>query len=209
MHFRDRRDAGIRLAAALERFKGEAVIVYALPRGGVVLGVEVAHSLHAPLDLLIPRKIGHPFNPEYAIAAVTERGEPVIQSGEISRVDPGWYRQAVAKAKAEAARRRRLYLGGRKASDPAGKTAIVVDDGVATGLTLRAAIRELRDRRPAQLVVAVPVIPPDTAGHLREEVDELVALEIPQVFMGAVGAYYGRFEQVSDEEVLALLEGMD
>jgi predicted phosphoribosyltransferase len=177
-----------------------------LPRGGVVLGVEVAEALGLPLDLVIPRKIGHPFQPEYAIAAVAESGELASNDWEVKRVDPKWFREAVAREQQEARRRRQSYLGGRAMLAVAGKTAIIVDDGIATGLTMQAAIRDLRRAQPARLVVAVPVAPQDTIEKLKPEVDEVVVLDGGEFYLGAVGAYYDHFPQTSDAEVVALLK---
>lgn len=206
MRFRDRTDAGRQLAQRLEPYRNQPTIIYALPRGGVVLAVEVATALGAPLDLVIPRKIGHPYNPEYAICAVAENGELVCNEQESSRLDPGWLQQQVAHERAEARRRRQLYLGDRPPLPATGKTAIVVDDGIATGLTMIAAIHDLRQRQPARLVIAVPVAPRDTADYLATLVDEVVGLDISDYYLGAVGAYYNYFPQVSDAEVISLLQ---
>lgn len=210
--FKDRIDAGKKLTGALEKYNGEGVVVYALPRGGVVLGAEVARVLHTPLDLVIPRKIGHPLNPEYAICAVTESGELICNEEERATIDKEWLKEAIEKEKREAKRRRETYLGLGKPNLRVyetlrlkGKTAIIVDDGVATGLTIRAAIKDIRVKNPKKLVVAVPVVPKDVAEILRKESDELVALEIPEHYLGAVGAYYCGFGQVEDEEVIKLL----
>ncbi|WP_026280539.1 MULTISPECIES: phosphoribosyltransferase [unclassified Thioalkalivibrio] len=204
MRFRDRNEAGERLARALDRYRGQPGVVYALPRGGVPLGAAVARHLGMPLDLLIPRKIGHPFHPEYAICAVPEHGERVCNPREAERVDPDWLEQAEARERSEARRRRELYCTA-PAPEVTGKMAIIVDDGIATGLTMRAAIRDARQRRPRQLVVAIPVAPAETAALLETEADELVTLDIPEYFRGSVGAYYEDFEQTSDDEVIALL----
>jgi putative phosphoribosyl transferase len=205
MRFRDRADAGKKLAQALMKYQGQNGVVYALPRGGVVLGAEVARALGMPLDLLIPRKIGHPLQPEYAIGAVVESGEMVSNQHEVARVDPQWFRQEVEAERQEARRRRELYLGGREPAPVEGKTAIIVDDGIATGLTMEVSIREARRRQPGHLVVAVPVAPPDTVERMSREVDEFVVLDRSPYYLGAVGAYYDSFYQVTDEEVVALL----
>lgn len=205
MRFRDRVDAGRRLAEALKKYRDQDGIVYALPRGGVVLGAEIARALRLPLDLIIPRKIGHPMSPEYAICAVVEEGEMVCNEWEVARVDPKWFKRVVEAQRQEARRRRGLYLEGRPPLPAEGKTAIVVDDGIATGLTMEAAIRDIKSKKPARVVVAVPVAPRDTAERLGREVDEIVALDIPEYYLGAVGAYYDDFPQVSDEEVVALM----
>jgi len=208
MHFRDRAEAGRLLAQALKKYQKQDGVVYALPRGGVVLGVEVARALAMPLDLLIPRKIGHPLQPEYAICAVVESGEMVCNQQEVARVDPQWFRREVEAERQEARRRRELYLGGREPSPVEGKTAIIVDDGIATGLTMEVSIRDALRRRPAHLVVAVPVAPPDTVERLSREVDEFVVLDPSPYYLGAVGAYYDHFLQVTDDEVIALLRSV-
>lgn len=208
MHFRDRTDAGQQLAQALSRYQDKKGIIYPLPRGGIVLGVEVAKVIHMPMDMIIPRKIGHPFNPEYAICAVTEHGEPVCNEQELAQVNQKWFQEQVKNARQEARRRRELYLGKRKPLDVKNKTAILVDDGIATGLTMRAAIQDVRQRKPARIVVAIPISPMDTAAQLRREVDEVVALDTPEFYLGAVGAYYDDFAQVTDEEVITLLQSL-
>ena len=207
MQFIDRRDAGRRLAEALGFLRGRpGLVVLAVPRGGVVVGAEVARALKAPLDIVIARKIGAPDNPELAIGAVAPDGTAVfddemVQSLGISER----YKQAAAEqARQEIERRLRLYRGDRPPLDVAGKTAILTDDGVATGMTTLAAIRYLRKQRPRELVLAVPVGPPDTVAMLSREVDRAVVLYMPEVFW-AVGVFYQRFEQTSDEEVVALL----
>lgn len=205
MRFRDRREAGQKLAQALARYRGREGIVYPLPRGGVVPGVEIARALGMPLDLVIPRKIGHPYNPEYAICAVTEHGAPVCNEREVAQVDPEWFRKRVEAERREARRRRELYLAERGPLPVEGKIAIVVDDGIATGLTMRAAIQDVKQRKPARVVVAVPVAPKDTADRLAREVDEVAALDVSDFYLGAVGAYYDDFPQLTDDEVILLL----
>lgn len=205
MQFHDRREAGQQLGQALAKYRGRDGIVYPLPRGGVALGVEIARALAMPLDLVIPRKIGHPHNPEYAICAVTEHGTPICNEHEAARVDPEWLRQRVEAERHEARRRRERYLSGRAPLPAAGKIAIVVDDGIATGLTMRAAIQDVKQRRPGRLIVAIPVTPKDTAEYLAREVDEVVALDVPEFYLGAVGAYYDEFPQLTDDDVMRLL----
>ncbi len=205
MRFKDRADAGRRLAAALAAYLKADAVVVALPRGGVVLGAEVAKALSLPLDLVIPRKIGHPRQPEYAIAAVAECGELASNADEVGRVDPDWFRAEVERQRQEARRRRQIYLGGRPAPALTGKTAIVVDDGIATGLTMFAALRDIRRAGAARIVVAIPAAPGETVARLKREVDEVVVLAGDDYYLGAVGAYYDDFPQVSDVEVVALL----
>jgi len=206
VHFKNRVDAGRQLAALLRKFRGHAGVVYALPRGGVPVGAEVARELGLPLDIVTARKIGHPDSPEYAVGAVTEGGELAVNRDEIEHLDKHWFERAVAAQREEARHRRTAYYGKRPRPDVAGKVAIVVDDGIATGLTMEAAILELRRYKPGHLVMAVPVAPADTAARLGRLVDEFIAVETPVDYLGAVGAYYADFEQVSDAEVIALLD---
>lgn len=207
MRFKDRVDAGRQLAKALvPRVKGEDAIIYPLPRGGIPLGIEIARVLHMPVDLIIPRKIGHPYNPEYAIGAVTEHGEPVINAAEVARVDAKWYSAEVKAQRDEARRRRERYLDGREPISVEGKTAILVDDGIATGLTMRAAIDDARRRHAARIVVAIPVAPKDTYEALAREVDAVVAVAVEAYYLGAVGAYYDEFNQLTDDEVVRMLD---
>jgi len=145
--FRDRKDAGIRLANALEKYRGQEVVVFALPRGGVVLGAEIALKLSALLDLVLAKKIGYPYNPEYAICAVAEEGEPICNQFEVDAVDPLWLQKEVERIRAELRRWRLEYLGDSEPHAVEGKVAIVVDDGIATGLTMMAAIKEMENAR--------------------------------------------------------------
>lgn len=203
--FRDRADAGRRLAAALMEYRGETVVVFALPRGGVVLGVEIAQYLQASLDLIVVRKIGHPQSPEYAIGAVTEDGDLVLNREETEVLDPAWVAAGAEAELREARRRRAAFLQDRPAISAKGKTAIIVDDGLATGLTMEAGIHQLKKQHPLKVIVAVPVAAAGTVNRLRSEVDEIVVLHAPAVF-GAVGAYYADFGQLSDADVIALMK---
>lgn len=210
MRFKNRQEAGQQLAegvrGVLANHPGETTIIYALPRGGVVLGAEIAKRLHLPLDLIITRKIGHPQNPEYAICAVAEDGDYLCNPTEQALVDQDWLEAEFEKEKKEAQRRRITYLGEEEALSPEGKIAIIVDDGIATGLTMWLAINEMKHYLPKRIIVAVPVVPPDTAERLRVEVDGLVTLDIPELYLGGVGAYYDNFDQVTDQEVIQLLK---
>ncbi len=212
MYFRNRTEAGMLLAKALKKYKGKDIVVYALPRGGVVVAVEIARELHAALDLIITRKIGHPYQPEYAIAAIAENGHIVGEKKDLRALDQEWLQEETERQKNEAKRRREKYLQGRVKIPVKGKIAILVDDGIATGLTMRAGIMELKHRHPKRIVVAVPVVPKSTADILKKEArGELVALEIPSddAFQGAVGAYYDEFFPVEDEEVIATLKSYE
>lgn len=205
MRFKDRAEAGKRLAEALRKYKGEDAVVYALPRGGVVLGYEIAKDLKAPLDLVITRKIGYPGNEECAVCAVAEDGHMICDSSAAALLDQEWLKSQAEREMLEARRRREVYLKGREHLSADERTAIIVDDGVATGLTIILAIREIRHQNPKKIVVAVPVASTDASDKIREEADELVALEVPLYFQ-AVGAYYQNFPQLEDEEVIRLME---
>lgn len=206
--FADRTDAGRRLAAALVHLRDRHPVVLALPRGGVPVGFEVAKALAAPLDILLVRKIGAPFQPELAAAAIVDGAEPVlVRNEEVIRaygIDEEWIEAEAARQLAEIERRRRLYCGDRAPVSVRGRTAVLVDDGIATGTTVRAALRALARLAPARRVLAVPVAPPDTVASLAHEADEIVALEQPE-WMGAVGQFYRDFTQTEDAEVVRLL----
>lgn len=203
-----REDAGRRLAERLAHHRGEDGVVLALPRGGVPVAAEVARALDMPLDLLIVRKIGLPWHPELAYAAVVDGDPPeVVLNEEVARVDPlsdAEFTRAWGAEVREIERRRETYLGGRPPLDVRGRVAIVVDDGLATGTTARAALTGLRRRSPSRLVLAVPVAPQDTLDHLAPLVDEIVCLETPEPFR-AIGLHYEDFHQLTDREVLAIL----
>jgi predicted phosphoribosyltransferase len=207
--FRDRVDAGKRLAARLAHYKNQNAVVYALPRGGVPVGKEIAQELHCPFDLIIIRKIGHPGNPEYALGAVAEDGLLVVNEEELARVDQQWFEAERENQLEEARRRRELYLKGKERISAAGKIAILVDDGIATGSTMLVAVKKVRREQPEKIVVAVAVSPKETAQRFAAEVDEFVAVTIPDIFWGAIGYYYDDFSQVSDEEVIALLKNLE
>lgn len=209
MPFDDRSEAGLRLAEALEHYRGKDVVVLALPRGGVPVAAEVAAFLDAPLDLLLVRKIGVPAQPELAMGAVIDGNSPlVVRNEDIIRhalVSEKEFDAACREELAEIERRRRAYVGDRPPVDVEGRVAIVVDDGIATGATIRAAIRGLRRRKPSSIVLAVPVAPPDTIEVLRNEADDVVCLEEPAYFH-AIGLYYRDFRQLRDQDVIALMD---
>jgi len=207
--FADRTEAGRALAQRLvEAALVPPLVVLALPRGGVPVAAEVARTLGAPLDLLLVRKIGAPWQPELAVAALVDGDPPDIVVDETTSRMCGVDREYIDKQARlemrEIERRRRIYLAGRAPVPVAGATVIVIDDGVATGTTIRAAMKALRRRHPARLVLAVPVAPADTVAELRAEADEVICLAQPEPFH-AIGLHYGDFHQVSDDEVLAAL----
>ena len=208
MPFRNRADAGRRLAAALAGYKNERPVVLALPRGGVPVAAEIAAALNAPLDLVLVRKLGVPVQPELAMGAVVDGSAPIIVRNEdvirLTGVSEEEVQAVCAEELAEIERRRQRYLGTRARVDPAGRVAIVVDDGIATGATTRAALRALRLRGPKKLILAVPVAPTETLAAMREEADEVVCLEDYADF-GAIGFFYSDFRQTSDSEVIAAL----
>lgn len=207
MQFIDRADAGKRLALELGKFREKVVIVYALPRGGVVVGAEVAKALHAPLDLIITRKIGHPNQPEYAIGAVSESGHIIYDDAAISGIDKNYLASEAKKQKLEAKRRREVYLQGKKPISCQGKIAILVDDGIATGLTMKAAIQELKLRsKPEKIIVAIPVAPLEIIHEMEsEEKVEFITVNTSAVFLGAIGEYYEDFSPVEDGEVIKIM----
>ena len=203
--FANRREAGQELAAALESLRGQDVVVLAIPRGGVEVAAAVADALDAPLDVVIPRKIGAPGNPELGLGAVAE-GVEVLDERLVRMlgVDEDYLRSEIAAQQEETARRSAAYRRGREPLSVEGKVALVVDDGVATGGTAAAAVRWAKRKGAARVVLAVPVAPPDTVQRLGAEADQVVALATPEPFF-AVGQWYTDFPQASDDEVVRLL----
>jgi len=203
--FESRLDAARRLAQALNAYKGRDPLVLAIPRGAVAMGAEIARLLEGELDVVLVKKLHAPGSPEFAVGAVDESGWTYVapyaaQAGADER-----YLAREKEAELELLRRRRaLYTPARAPADPAGRIAIVIDDGIATGASMIAALHAVRARKPARLVCAVPVAPPDNLESIRPHADELVCLETPAEFM-AVGQFYRHFEQVEDDEVVALL----
>jgi putative phosphoribosyl transferase len=206
--FADRADAGRRLAAALAHLKDSHPLVLALPRGGVPVAFEVARALGAELDLLFVRKLGAPGHPELGIGAVVDGAAPhAVLNDEVVRMlmsSRDYVRSELGRQLAEIERRRHAYLGDRAPISVAGRTVIVVDDGIATGGTVKAALQGVRRSKPARLVLAVPVAPAEALAELRGDCDELVCLAAPDPFH-AVGAHYGDFTQTEDAEVVELL----
>ena len=201
----DRRQAGRLLAERLERYRGAAdLLVLALPRGGLAVGFEVAHALHAALDVFVVRKLGYPGHEEYAMGAIASGGVRVMNLDPGLSVSDDEIAVVVQREQAELARREQLYRGERPPPALGGRTVIVVDDGLATGSTMRAAVAAIRRQQPARLVVAVPVGAAQTCATLRREVDDLVCPAMPEPFR-AVGLWYRHFPQTSDDEVRDLL----
>ncbi len=193
------------MAELLKQFKdAKETIIIALPRGGVVVGFEVAKELNLPLDIVVPRKIGAPGNPEFAIGAITESGEMILNE-EVFGISESYLKSETEKERAEAERRLRLYRGSRLPLDLENKTVILIDDGLATGLTMRAAISSVKKMKAKKIIVAVPIAPPETVELIKKETDEIFYLEAPLLF-GAVGAFYKEFGQTTDEEVIDLLK---
>ncbi len=208
MRFYDRHQAGQQLAEALDFLRGrEDVVVLGIPRGGVVVAYEVAKALGASLDIFITRKIGAPGNPEFALGAVASDGTVVIDHHVIDQLDiPADYvLDEIKHQREEIERRMQVFRGERPYPELKGKVVVLVDDGVATGSTVLASLRALRQRDPAELILAIPVGPPETVDRLAEEADRVVVLETPEPFW-AVGRFYIRFDQTTDEEVVELLK---
>lgn len=206
--FAGRQEAGRLLAARVVALGLRDPVVYALPRGGVPVAAEVADALHAPLDLVLVRKIGAPGQPELALGAVVDGDAPetVLNPHIVAATgaSEAFIEAARRRELAEIERRRTRYLAGHPRVDPAGRDAVVVDDGIATGATARAALHALRRRGAARLVLATPVAPADTLEALRGEADEIVCLFVPAPFFG-IGAFYRDFHQLADDEVVDLL----
>ncbi len=206
--FADRRDAGRQLAKALAHHTGEeGLLVLALPRGGVPVGYEVARALGADLDILLVRKLGTPGQPELAMGAIASGGIEVINPRIVQAlgISERQIQEVAREEYAELQRREAAYRGDRPFPEIAGRTVILVDDGLATGASMKAAIQALKTLEPGRIVVAVPVAPPDTLSSLESEVDEVVALMAPPAF-AAVGQWYIDFGQTSDAEVRELLQ---
>jgi putative phosphoribosyl transferase len=206
--FSDRNEAGKALAAALAQENLRSPVILALPRGGVPVAAAIARELGAPLDIVIVRKVGAPGNPELAIAAIVDGNPPdVVLNREIIEaydLDEGEIARRVSSERPELERRRLAYRGNRQALSVTGKTAVLVDDGAATGASMSVAIRALRRRSPQRIVVALPVAPADVAARLAQEADLVVCLRKPVQFR-ALGYHYRNFEQLRDEEVLTAL----
>lgn len=205
--YKDREDAGKQLAKKLIKYKNNPdVVVLGLPRGGIITAEVIAKALKAPLDIIVARKIGAPENKELAIGAICECGKGLYNSELIQSLDLplGYLDKMILKEKKEAQRRLKKYRGKKPKIDLKNKIAILVDDGIATGYTMRSAIISVKCRGVRQIVIAVPVLPKDTLKKLKQQVTEVVYLETP-VYFGAVGQFYKDFDQTEDEEVVNIL----
>jgi putative phosphoribosyl transferase len=207
MLFADRADAGKRLAQALSAHVGKDAVVLAIPRGGVVVGYEVAKALALSLDVIIPRKIGAPNNPELAIGAMTEDGTILLDDRLVDylNVSQEYVKEESEAQRAEIHRRLRLYRGDIPYPSLKGREVILIDDGIATGSTMKAALASVRKRGAKSVIIAIPVGPPSTIRELEKEADRVVCLHAPEVFY-AIGQFYGDFTQTQDEEVIRLLK---
>lgn len=207
MIFKDRQAAGKQLAIQLENYSNiKNGIVIGLPRGGVIPAAEVATHLHLPLDIVVTRKIGAPGHTEFAIGAITQDGQPVLDNDVITQygVDKNYIDTTIANELAEAKRRIQTYRKGKSPLKLHNKIVLLIDDGIATGYTMLAAIKYIRSQHPEKIIVAIPVAPPDALNKITSQVDAVVCLE-PELQYGAVGASYISFDQTSDAEVLKLL----
>lgn len=208
MLFKDQVSAGGKLAAQLQKFQGKNAIILAIPRGGVATGYGLAKKLNLPLDIIVTRKIGAPSNPELAIGAVGETegslwlNKRLVQDLAVSQE---YIKKEARLQKREIKRRERIYRQGKKPLSLKGKIVILVDDGLATGATMLAAVREIRNLNPEKVIVAVPVAPADTVEALKKEADEVICLQTPALFF-SVGQWYQNFRQYSDEEVIKLIK---
>jgi predicted phosphoribosyltransferase len=208
MRFKDRGDAGRKLAARLASYRNERPVILALPRGGVAVAAEVAAALAAPLDIVLVRKIGAPMQPELALGAVVDGREPIVTRNpyiiESTATTEQEFKTLCQEQIAEIERRRQRYVGHRKPVDVSGRTVIVVDDGIATGATARAALQATRVRRPRKLVLAVPVAPAEAVESLAHDADEVICLAEIGPF-GAIGYHYDDFRQLTDDDVVSVL----
>lgn len=208
MIFKDREEAGQKLISKLQEYKKNPnAIVLALPRGGVVTAFEIAKGLDLPLDVIIPQKIGAPDMQEFAIGAITEDGQSFLNEDTISAygISKEYIKQETEKKIKEAGRRAKLYRKNLPILNLKNKIAILVDDGIATGATMEVSIKSVKAKKAKKIIIAVPVIAPDSLQKIKKEVDEIIYLDAPQNF-GAVGAFYENFEQVEDNRVIELLE---
>ena len=208
MIFKNRLEAGQKLAEKLIKYKDQKnILVIGLPRGGLILAQEIAKKINSPLDIVVPRKIGAPNNPEFAIGAITEEGEPFLNEDIIDyyKISKEYIAQEIAQEKKEAQRRLKVYRGEKEVISYNDKIIILVDDGIATGSTMLAALAFLKKKKVKKIIVAVPVLARDTIKIIEKEVEELIYLEAP-LFFGAIGAFYREFDQTTDQEVVAIMK---
>ncbi|MEJ2242853.1 MAG: phosphoribosyltransferase [Candidatus Bathyarchaeota archaeon] len=205
--FENRKDAGEKLAAKLEKFRNKKIMVLAIPRGGVIIGYEIAKKLHAPLDIIVPRKLRAPNQPEYAIGAITEDGNVILNEHAVNslRISDEYIKLESQRQKMEIDRRLRIYKGNQKIPDLTGYNIIVVDDGIATGATMKAALISVKKRTAKSVILAIPVASSSALRMLKDAADETICLYTPESFY-AIGQFYNSFEQNSDQEVKELLE---
>ncbi len=204
--FRDRMDAGEQLAEAIGLLDVKNVVILSLPRGGIPLVKIIAKKQGAPLDIILAKKIGHPTNPEYAIGAIAEGGTPILGDGYVEKLHAQWVQKEIPFIRVEMARKRTLYRESLKDSTLKDKNVVIVDDGIATGLTMFAAIKAVKEAGPKSVSVAVPVIPKTIYEQLKQTVDKVYAVKAPDDFLGGVGAYYASFPQLKDEQVKEILK---
>lgn len=207
MHFKDRTDGGKRLVPLLIQYAHKPnTLVIGLPRGGVVTAFAVAHALDLPLDIVVPRKLGAPHNPELAVGAITEDGTTIFNDTIMQQLhlSPPQLQQTIATEQQEAARRLSLYRHNRPPLQLQGKTVLIIDDGIATGATMQAAIASVRQKGASKIIVAAPVAPPSVIAQLEKEADDVVCLFATDQFWG-IGDFYDQFAQTTDQEVIALL----
>lgn len=206
MYFNDRYDAAVQLVTKLEKYKGQDGVILAVPRGGVPIGYYLAKQLDFTLDLLMTKKIGHPFNQEYAIGAVGLEGSIIEATG--NDIPNEYILEEITRIRQQLAKRYKKFMGEKKRANIQGKTVIIVDDGIATGRTILATLKMLRSEQPRALVVAVPVASREAADRIRREVDDFICLYTPSPFYG-VGRFYRDFSQINDEEVMLLLKELN
>ena len=205
MYFNNRREAGKKLASLLENQKFKDPIILGIPRGGIIVAKEVADKLHAQLSLIITQKIGHPFNPEYAIGAVSDDESIILNENELNTVDHNWLEKAKNEMIEEAIRRKKKYLNGKDLPSLKDRTIIIVDDGLATGLSMRLAIQITKKQKPKRIIIAVPICQADQGDNLNDSVTELISvLRVEK--LNSIGEYYKDFSQVADDEVIDCLE---
>lgn len=207
MRFKDRMDAGRQLAATFNLSDATNTVILGLPRGGIPLALELAKKFDVPYDVLLAKKIGHPYSSEYAIGAIAEDGQPIFNASEKAALEEDWLKKEISQIRVEMQRRRKLYNEVLVQQELKGKDIIIVDDGIATGFTMFAAIQAAKDKQAKRIAVAVPVIPKSTYQKLIKEVDAVYFVEIADPFLGAVGAYYQSFPQLDDLTVQQMLAG--